>query len=443
MAKTNSKDVDVLVAGGGPSGIAAALVAARLGLKTLIIEREGCLGGNATAGMVSQLYGFYHKERQVVRGIADEFIGRVRKAGGSPGFRIHVMGETTATPFPIHGFPMNPEIAKIVADEIVKESGVHVLFHTLVVGVVMDGQRVAGLVTEGIGGRREIHAKVIVDATADGVIAKKSGAEVTGEDEEARRTRIPPALEFWLTDVDVPRVRAMPREEKRKIMLQGIRRKEVFWEALSFYTTTNNDAIFNMSRITSDLNLDTLNDEDLSRAEMIGRQQVKSIVNFLKREMPGFEKSNLVGIASLLGIRETRRIAGLYTFTIDDVYASTPFDDAIAMCCGPIDVHEHGGTGIFLKWSDHPFQIPVRCLIPASPVEGIVVTGRAISTKRPATYTVHTVGAAMAIAQGGGTIAALAAKNGMAPRRVDVKEAQRILRENGAVLSEEDIGKRP
>jgi FAD dependent oxidoreductase len=391
--------------------------------------------------MIAQFYGFYHRETRVVRGIGEEFVERIEKAGGSPGFVVYNMGQMTTNPISIYGFPTNPEITKIVADEMIAEAGIPVLFHTLVVGVLMEGERVTGVVTEGISGRREFHAKVIVDATADAIVASKAGAEMTGEEEEGRKTRIPPALEFRLTDVDVPRFRALPTEEKRRIVLKGLQQKELFWENLNFpaCTPANNDGILNVTRITSELGLDTLNDEDLSRAEMIGRQQVKIIVNFLRREVPGFEKCNLVGIAARLGVRETRRVVGLYTLTIEDVYRSTGFDDAVAMCCGPVDVHEHGGTGIFLKWQDRPFQVPMRCLIPASPVEGVVVTGRAISTKRPATYTVHTTGAAVAIAHGGGTIAAVAAKKGILPRNVNVKEVQKILRENGAVLSHEDI----
>lgn len=436
MSRSISNEVDVLVVGGGPSGLTAAIAAARLGVKTLIIEREGYFGGTATAGMVCNFFGFFHKETQVVRGIPEEFIERIKKSGGSTGFTLFIMGELTPHRLPLYGFPTNPEITKIVANEIVTEAHVGVLFHTLLVGVLMEGQRVMGVATEGIGGRREIRAKIIIDATGDAVVASKSGADLMGEEEHLRKVRLPSTLVFRLSDVDVPRARAMPREEKRKIVLQGIQQKELFWENLNFPSTpANNDAIPIMSRISG---LDTLNDEDLSQAEMIGRQQIKSIVTFLRREVAGFEKCNLVGIAPRVGIRETRRVVGLYTLTEQDIYDSPPFEDAVALASGPIDIHEHAGTGIFLKWPDHPFQIPMRCLIPAS-VEGLVVTGRAISTKRPVNCAIRFMGTAMSLGEAAGVIAAVAAKKGILPRSVSAEEVRNILRENGAILSAEDI----
>ena len=435
MSRSISNDVDVLVVGGGPSGLIAAIAAARLGAKTLVIEREGYLGGTATAGMVCNFFGFFHKEKQVVRGIPEEFIERIKEAGGSTGFTPFIMGELTSNQLPLYGFPTNPEITKIVADEIVSEAHVGVLFHTLLVGVLMEGRRVTGVVTEGIGGRRETRAKVIVDATGDAVVASKAGAEVMGEEEQVRKVRMPSTLVFRLSDVDVPRARAMSREEKRKIVLRGIQQKELFWENLNFPSTpANNDAIPILSRITG---LDTLDDEDLSRVEMIGRQQIKSIVNFLRREVAGFEKCNLVGIAPRAGIRETRRVVGLYTLTEQDTYDSPRFEDAVALASGPMDIHDHAGTGIFLKWPDRPFKIPMRCLIPAS-VEGLVITGRAISTKRPANCAIRFMGTAMSLGQAAGVIGAVAARNGIPPRRVSSEEVQNILRENGAILSAED-----
>jgi len=368
------EEFDVVVAGGGPSGLIAATAAGRLGTKTLLIEREGFLGGMGTAGMVAQFFGFFHKESQVVRGIPEEFTEQIKKAGGSNGFERYVMMEAglSTTPIVLFGFPFNPEIAKIVADEFVAAAGVHILFHTQVVGVSMENNRVTRIVIEGIGGRREISAKTIVDATGDAVIAKRAGVEVMGEEEGFRKVRMPLTLVFRLTDVDLPRLRALPRERKKEIVRKGLQEGWIPWESLGFFGVPGtNDAICLMGRISG---LDSLNDEDLSKAEIIGRQQAKSIIEFIRGEVPGFERCKLGGIAPRVGIRETRRIVGLYTLTDQDMFESRPFKDAVSLSSGYLDIHDHEGTGILLRELDNPFEIPMRCMLPAA-VEGSSLLG--------------------------------------------------------------------
>jgi hypothetical protein len=292
------------------------------------------------------------------------------------------------------------------------------------------------VVIESVSGRREIRAKVVVDGTGDAVVAKQAGAEVTGDEDDSPKSRMPVTLVFRVTDIDLPRFRAVPREEKQQLVRGGLKNGEIPWQSLGFFGDPSSaDAYCLMSRISG---LDVLNDEDLSKAEMIGRQQVKSIINFLRRDVPGFEKCKLAAIATRVGIRETRRIVGDYTLTEDDVFEGHDFEDGVVLGRDYIDVHHNTGTGILLQPLDKPFRIPLRCLLPSS-VEGLVVTGRAISTTPIANGAIRAGGTVMALGQAAGTLAAVAARKGIAPRNVSPTEIQRILRENAAVVTEEDI----
>lgn len=401
MGQTKLNQFDIIVGGGGPSGLIAAAAASRLGARTLLVERENFLGGMATGATVTHFFGFFVGGFRVVRGIPDEFIERIKESGGSDGFEHYMLAEASNTPLSVNGFPFDPEITKIVADEFVSEAGVHILFHTQVVGAIMEGKRIKGIVTEGIAGRREIEAKIVIDATGDAIVAKKSGAEVAGEEEELRKARMPSALLFRVTDIDLPRFRALPREEKRKIALNGLEKKEIFWQNLGFFPFHGTrDAICLMGKIAG---LDTLDDEDLSQAYLIGRQQIRKIITFVRREVPGFERCKLAGIAPQLGVRETRRIVGLYTLTEEDIYENRVFEDAVALGAGYIDLHDPSGPALLLTGLDKPSQIPMRCLLPMS-VQGLVVTGRPISSTRLANSAIRQMGTGMALGQAAGTL---------------------------------------
>src|SRR5262245_36913626 len=286
-----SGDYDVVVAGGGASGLVASLAAARAGARTALIERTGSLGGTATVAMVAQWLGFYNRETRVVGGLAMELAGRVCALGGSDGFTRYTLAEASTNPIPLIHFPFNPEILKIVADEAVQEAGVDVLLHTQVVRPLLLDRRVEGDAVETPSGRAAMRAKIIVDATGDAAVAAASGVPCAGEEAELRQRRQPCTLVFRMSNIDVQRFRAVPRDVKRAIALEGLREGRLFWESLSFCSTPGGtDAICLMSRVSG---VDALDGDDLTRAAMTGRQQVKSIVGFLRERVPGFEHSVL------------------------------------------------------------------------------------------------------------------------------------------------------
>ncbi|GAA5236985.1 FAD-dependent oxidoreductase [Verticiella sediminum] len=395
---------DVVVAGGGASGLIAAVSAARAGARTLLVEHSGCLGGTATYGMVAQWIGFFNRDTRVVGGLPYELSEHVRRLGGSDGFHRYVLAEASSNPVPIYNFPFNPEVLKYAADELVQEAGVALRLHARVVAPLMaDAGRVGGVVIEDIGGRSAVRAGMVIDATGDATLAAAAGVACAGTEAAQRRERQPCTLVFRMSNVDVARFRALPREEKRALALRGLEEGRIYWESLSFCSTPDyTDAIGLMSRIHD---VDALDPADLTRAEVKGRRQIHNIVGFLKERVPGFERASLAGIAAHVGVRETRRIVGRHTLTEEEIVGGARHADTIALGAGPMDLHEaNGGTGIALWTPEHPFEIPMRCLVPAE-LGGVLVTGRAISATRSANGGSRHMGTAMCLGEAAGVLA--------------------------------------
>ena len=214
-------------------------------------------------------------------------------------------------------------------------------------------------------------------------------------------------------------------------MLGGLERGELFWESLSFVSTPGGtDAICLMSRIQG---IDALDARDVSRAEQEGRRQITSIVRFLKREIPGFERAQLADVAERVGVRESRRVEGRYTLTEDDIMGERAFDDAIALGAGPMDRHQAGGTGIRLYAPPSPFEIPLRSLIPVA-VEGLLVCGRTLSATRDAMAGARHMATSMAMGQAVGTLGALASAQRPPPVRRAVRRSPAPTRERRRLL---------
>ena len=242
-------EYDVIVAGGGAAGLVAAVTAARHGASTLLIERQGCLGGTATTGYVAQYIGFFNHGIQAVWGLPFEFTQRIIAAGGSDGFGKYMLAEASANPIPIYNFPFNPEVVKWVADEWAEEAGVEVALHANVTNVLKRENFVEGVIVEDVAGRRAYRARVLVDASGDATPSSLAGVTIRDPaDEEQHGGRQPQGSVFRLSNIDVAQFRAIPREEKRALALEGVRRGEVFWESLSFMSTPGGvDAICLMS----------------------------------------------------------------------------------------------------------------------------------------------------------------------------------------------------
>ncbi len=427
---------DVIVAGGGASGLIAAVSAAKAGARTALVERSSCLGGTGTSSMVAQWLGYHHREMRVVGGLAFELTQRVCDIGGSEGFSQYVFGEAGRKPIPLLHFSFNPELVKIACDEFALEAGVHLHFHSQIARPMVCEARVDGVVIENASGRSAYRAKITIDATGDAALAAASGVPFEGEEADLRDRRQPCALLFRMSNVDVKRYRAIPRDQKRAIALEGIREGRLYWESLAFVSTpAGTDAICLMSRIYG---VDALSAAALTRAELEGRQQVKSIAKVLRERVPGFENALLAAIAERVGVRETRRIVGQYTLTEKDIVDEVRFPDSIALAAGPASLHQADGTSVSSIWMPElPFEIPLRCMLPQS-VEGIVVTGRAISTTREANGGARNMGTAMALGEAAGVYAANYAKGTANLREPGAQAVRAALRVRGGLVSVED-----
>jgi hypothetical protein len=435
---------DVLVVGGGPAGLGAALGAAGA-----LVERHAFLGGNATAALVMPLMSF-HTQRgapapgaaadllpqdhgpgePVVKGVLRRLLERLHGAGGS-------LRPSEQTGFVV---PFDPEIFKLVALDLLDEAGVHVLLHALATGVI-GAPRPDGVVFETKSGPIVIMARAVVDATGDGDIAALSGAPFEigreGDDLVQPMTLMFRMVEFERTAFAAYR-QAHPDQWRGVHGLWDLVRQASATGELSlaredilfFGTPHERELSVNSTRVTGVLGTSVW---DLTRAEWQARRQMRQIAAFLRKYVPGFERSYVAQSGVTIGVRETRRVTGDYALTAQDILGAHKFDDAIARGTYPIDIHNPQGKGTLLMrlppgdWYD----IPLRCLLPQR-VDRLAVAGRCISGTHEAHSSYRVMPIAMATGQAAGVSAALAARESKAMRDVPADDVRGELRRQGA-----------
>ena len=417
---------DVLVCGAGPSGVAAALAAARAGADTMLLERFNCVGGMATSGMMSHWSGADQLP------LLDEIIAAARAVASLPG-AFNDAGDFTRKRACSH------EALKIAIQRLLVAAGVRIRLGTQVVGAVKEGNRVAGVVTESKSGREAFLGKVVVDATGDGDVAA-AGAEFTlGREGDARCQ--PVTTMFRIGGVDYSRA-IFPGSFESLVQvpdgeIQALGRAHLPHPAghvLLYPAWIPGDVCVNM---TNAIGVDGTNADDLTRAELECREQIEAIVPFLRRYAPGYEKAYLVATAENVGVRETRHFRGLYTLDEKDIVSAPVFDDWIATkVLFNFDIHSIVGPGLDENGAQAKFRsngcytIPYRACVPAA-LDGLLLCGRNISGTHKAHSSYRVMGICAGIGQGVGIAAALAAQAGVLPRAVDVAAVQRRLRAAG------------
>jgi glycine/D-amino acid oxidase-like deaminating enzyme len=441
--------VDVVVAGGGPAGIGAAIAAARNGARTLLIERLSFLGGVATAAPMPVL----NVPVETLSGICRQLFDRLIAAGGAVSGRL---------------VNFDPEMLKETALEMALESGVELLFYTWVVAPIQEGDTMRGVVIENKSGRQAIMARVVIDCTGDADLASAAGVPCIKGREEDGKMR-PVTTLFRVGNVDVKKVveysRAHPKEftvDPNKNVLdfaQGVVRIEGFYDTVKrAQEKGERDANIHYLRMEGvDIekgivfinnvrvyDIDGTSGPDLTRAEIEARRQMRQLAAFIKEYIPGCERSFFVDSAVSIGVRETRRIRGDYVLTAEDCFAGQTFNDGVVELHRRVvaghEIHSpdagEGGENDTTRREagvERTFQIPYRSLTPQK-MEGLLVAGRSISGTHDADAWFRGIYSCISMGQGAGTGAALAVRHSVTPRQVDVQELRRTLAGQGVDL---------
>ncbi|WP_411168259.1 FAD-dependent oxidoreductase [Clostridium sp. MB05] len=445
------KSCDILIIGGGPSGIIAAKAAASGGNKVTLIERGGYLGGCATKSLVIPLMTFHAGKKQIVMGYANELIERIKQNGGTIGHIEDTLGVASTVT------PIETEIYKYVAQEYLLESGVEILYHTEALDVKVEEGNIKSVLTKTRSGIYEIEAKYYIDATGDGEIAYLSGNKMKiGREKDAKCQ--PMTMMFKVSNVDIEEVIKYVEENKnefvigeniksfkesKRIAISGFFSKVAEASKNGDFTINRDRVLFfelnrrgevavNMSRV---INKISVRDFDLSEATIEGRRQVIEIYNFLKKYIPGFKNSILVQSGDEIGVRESRRLVGQYELTEKDIISRKIFKDTIALGSWPIDIHDPDGKELDLmemKIGDY-YGIPYRSLIPTK-INNLIVTGRAISTNHEALASMRVSPICMALGQAAGIAAKICLKYKKTFSELDYKGLKIELLNSGQVI---------
>jgi hypothetical protein len=441
-------EYDVIVVGGGPAGIGSAIASAINGAKTLLIERYGFLGGMFTAGLVVGLHtdklypvSKFNENKPLIGGLASKFLERLIQVGGAVDPSVYLKHTAMRSNY----IPSDPEMLKIVAQDMLLESGVKILLHSLGTRAIMEDNKVKGIFIETKSGREALLSNIVIDSTGDGDVAASAGAEY----ELAAGKTLPMTLMVLLGNVNIEKAKNYPpKSEKWKELMalameQGFIKESILPERpvaptfpirfvslppkeMKKYWQRKNETYgwgANYFGDCTDVN-------ELTKAEIETRKRMLPMIKFLKKNAPGYEECYLVATAPQVGTRESRRIIGEYMLTAKyDIEKGIKHEDNI--CRG------RRNRGELIEDCDPPFDIPYRCLVPKN-INGLVISGRCISID-------HTAGLiiairdgiqTMGIGQAAGTAAAICSQNQIQPRDLVVNELQKILVSQGMNLTE-------
>ena len=432
---------EVLVAGSGPGGLAAALAAARAGVEVCLVERFGCYGGNITVVGVEGLAWYRHEKTVEANGIGREFEDRAKTMGAA-------VPESQSL-----SYELDSEGFKLVADHLVEEAGIHGMLHRQFVAPVMDGNRITGIIVESKAGREAILAKVVIDATGDADIAVRCGApahKTPTEDMQAA------SVMFHLAGVDksafLAEVKADPQTYKdwstgewtvetdgkeddmfspflkkpfAKAIEQGLIPRHLntiagTWGAIH---DTGELTYMNLVHLAG---IDGTDPDSMTRGEVEGRKQAMLAIEALRQFMPGCKGVRLRNFGMTIGIRDTCKIDAVYNMTEADVRNQGRFDDSICIYPEFID-----GYGILIiPTTGRYMHVPYRAMLPKE-VKGLLVTGRAIGGDRVAHAATRNMACCAVAGQGAGIAAALAVRSGRDVADIEIGAVQSELQRQG------------
>ena len=455
MAKT-----DVLVVGGGPAGLSAAIAAAREGVDTLLVERYGCFGGVITQTLVGTPSWYRYVKTIDAGGIIKEFELKAKEMNGTINSFNKKIKTTEIGKFLekegilIDGVPtyeiLDTEIFKVLADNLIQEAGVTPLLHCQAVDTIIDKNTITGIITESKSGRQAIMAKRVVDATGDADIAFRAGAPYR---KDPKNKLMGVTVNFGCSGVDINKfftyllekiqkkpkflsyfkqsgelffmddftcfLEPMNRAHKEDGLPESIPIKKI-WDQYVELGIINS---FNGIHISD---IDCTDVFDLTKAEIEGRRRIVKLINSLRRRTPGFEKARLKNIGSSLGTRESRKIIGEYNITEYDVKNQARFEDSIGVCPEFLDGY---GT-VIVPTTGRYFQIPYGIILPKN-VENLLVAGRCVAGDKISHAATRQMVCCIATGQGAGVAAAVSIKENTICREVDILEVQKALKNQG------------
>lgn len=416
---------DIIVAGGGFAGVAAALAAARAGAKVLLFDKNNCLGGAAAGCLVNPFMPYWTKDADtkeklfLSRGIFAEIVADMRAfgAGAMPQNQEH----------------FSEEYLKVLLNRKLTQAGVTLLFHSYLVGAKVEGGEVKSVTVANKSGMQELSAPYFIDATGDGDLSVLCGCPWhLGRPED--KLCQPMTLCFRMGGVDMEafaRERADMQTLYKEYRAQG-KIQNVREDILIFPTPHPGVLHFNSTRIVKRNPVDA---QDVTIAEIEAREQVFELWLFLRDHFSAFKNSYILSTAMEIGVRESRMIEGEYLLTQEDLLACAKFEDSVAVCNYDIDIHNPAGSGT----SHHYFApgtyytIPYRCLTPKN-TTNLLVAGRCISSTHEAQASYRIMPTCTCLGQAAGEAAALASESGCGVKEVDVKELQKRLVAGGAMI---------
>jgi hypothetical protein len=426
-------ECDVLIVGGGPAGLAAAVAAAKHGAHTLLVERYGFLGGMGTAGGVTNLAGLFGRRQgqmqRLVGGVCDGLIDRIAALGGLNVPQDGMGGRIRVLSYDIVAY-------KCAADEWLTQAGVQLLFHALACDLSVKDQRIDAVVLQTRSGRMAIRAKQVIDATGDADLAAMAGAAYTLGDGQG--DMLYPSTMFRIGQVDAPRaIEAVGQFGAIDQRMQAVADRYAFARRGAILRPQRNPTQWraNVTQLRNSLGraVDATDAWQLSAAEIEGRRQIVAYMKFLRAEVPGFEHADIDEIATQVGIRETRRVHCRHMLDGDEVQDGARFEDSIGLNAWPIETNAKGE----IVWRhfndpDNAFnQLPLRMLMPDAPApDNLWVAGRCAGMTHSGQSAARASGACLAMGQAAGTAAAMSLSG---PWRVP--DLQQRLLADGAILS--------
>ncbi len=407
-------NVDVVVVGGGPTGIGAALAAASEGAKTLVVERHGMLGGMWTAGLLNPLF-------EPLRGWwVKRMVERLQEAGG---WRDHPK-------FPV----FDTEVMKYVLEKMLAETGIEFWYHVQACDPLVIDRRVRGILIEGKSGREAVLANTVIDCTGDGDMAARAGVPFQfGRPVDGLAQ--PMTMMF---EVDGLESLGPETQHILEILTEAIEANNL--PIRLPYGKQPRGAPYLIPppargvgdvQATHVYRYDATDTRDLTQATVEARAQVHEIFFEALKNVPELENIRLCQTAPSIGIRESRHMEGQYTINADDVIAGRRFDDAVVSCAFGCDIHEiYPDDKLAHRISAKPFEIPYRCMVPKS-VRGLLFAGRCISGTHEAHASYRVTGTCMGLGQAAGLAAAMATKAGGTPDEIDGGELRAALAQRG------------